>query len=263
MVEEKFLQVGADRIRYLKSGSGKRTLVLVHGLGASAERWNSIIPRLADDFCVVAPDLIGFGYSDKPHANYTMDLFLDFMQKFLEMADVCKPTMIGASMGGQIAAEFASTHPRCVDKLVLVSPSGTMNKPTPALDAYILASLYPNKHNATAAFEMMQPSGEINDEFIDSFVTRMKLPNAKLAFMSTVLGLSNTQLGEDKMGAISAPTLLVWGSNDAVIPIEHAYKFASMIQDCEFFRMEGYGHAPFAESPSVFVDRVHKFMGTE
>ena len=259
-VEEKTLQVDGNRIRYLESGDSERTIVMIHGLGASAERWNKVIPLLSGDFRVVVPDLIGFGYSDKPHANYTLEFFLDFMEKFLAGAGVRRPTLMGASMGGQVAAEFAATRPGCVDRLVLVSPSGLIKEPTPALDAYILASLYPNRENAAGAFEMMQEPDSIDDALIDDFVKRMRLPNAKLAFMSTILGLSSTPLSEADIGRISAPTLIVWGAGDAVIPIQHGYRFVSLMPGCEFFRMEGCGHAPFAEQPEAFAERALEFL---
>ena len=82
MVEEKFLQVDGNKIRYLESGDSKQTLVLVHGLGASAERWDQVIPLFEDNFRVVVPDLIGFGYSDKPLVDYTPEFFSDFLEKF-------------------------------------------------------------------------------------------------------------------------------------------------------------------------------------
>ena len=79
MVEEKFLQVDGHKIRYLESGTSKKTLVLVHGLGASSERWTQVIPLFSEYFRVVIPDLIGFGKSDKPATDYTINFFVDFL----------------------------------------------------------------------------------------------------------------------------------------------------------------------------------------
>jgi len=78
MVEEKFLQIDGNKIRYLESGNSKKTLVLIHGLGASAERWDQVIPLFEDEFHVIVPDLIGFGYSDKPLVDYTPEIFCCF-----------------------------------------------------------------------------------------------------------------------------------------------------------------------------------------
>ena len=109
-MEEKFLQVDGNKIRYLESGDSENTLVLIHGLGASAERWTHVIPLFAKNFRVVVPDLIGFGYSDKPTADYTLDFFSGFLESFFTASGIKHPNIIGSSLGGQISAEYASSH---------------------------------------------------------------------------------------------------------------------------------------------------------
>jgi len=261
MVEEKFLQIDGNKIRYLESGDSKKTLVLVHGLGASAERWDQVIPLFADDFRVVVPDLIGFGYSDKPLVDYTPEFFSEFLEKFFDETEIKRPYIIGSSLGGQVSAEYVASHPENVEKLILVSPAGVMKQSTPALDAYIMAALYPNEQSAKNAFEMMEVSGkEVNEEIITGFVKRMQLPNAKLAFMSTVLGLKNSDLITTRLQTISTPTLVIWGSKDPVIPIIHADSFVSAIQDCGFFIMDGCGHTPYVQDPHTFTFKALEFL---
>jgi len=261
MVEEKFLQIDGNKIRYLESGDSKKALVLVHGLGASAERWEKVIPLFADDFRVVVPDLIGFGYSDKPLVDYTPEFFSDFLEKFFDMINIKRPYLIGSSLGGQISAEFVTAHPEDIEKLILVSPAGVMKQSTPALDAYIMAALYPNEQSAKNAFELMEGSGKtVNEEIVTGFVKRMQLPNAKLAFMSTVLGLKNSDLIINKLQTISTPTLIIWGSKDPVIPIIHAASFVSAIQDCRFYRMDGCGHTPYVQDPHTFSSKALEFL---
>lgn len=262
-VNEKFLQVDGHKIRYLESGNFEKTLVLVHGLGASAERWEQVMPIFAEKFRVVIPDLIGFGYSDKPLADYTIDFFSDFLEKFLQTANIRSPYLIGSSLGGQISAEYTATHQNDVDKLILVSPSGVMKQSTPALDAYIMAALYPNEQNAKNAFELMEGSGEsVDHRIVSSFIKRMQLPNAKLAFMSTLLGIKSSELITSKLQMITVPTMIVWGSNDPVIPIHHADSFVSTIQDCRFFRMDGCGHTPYVQDPHTFASKVLEFLNS-
>ena len=261
MVEEKFIQIDGNKIHYLESGNSKKTLVLIHGLGASAERWSQVMPIFAEQFRVVVPDLIGFGHSDKPLVDYTPEFFLDFLEKFFAESGIHRPNIIGSSLGGQLSAEYTSLHSKNVEKLVLVSPAGAMKQSTPALDAYVMAALYPNDQSAKNAFEMMEASGEdIEDEIVRGFIERMQLPNAKLAFMSTVLGLKNSELITSKLPAITVPTLIIWGSNDPVIPITYADDFVSSIQDCRFFRMDGCGHTPYVQDPTVFASKVLEFL---
>ena len=260
-MEEKFLQIDGHKIRYLESGNSDQTLVLVHGLGASAERWNNVIPIFSKNFKVIVPDLIGFGYSDKPLLDYTPEFFSDFLHKFFIESAIDDPFVVGSSLGGQISAEYASTRPSNVKKLVLVSPAGIMKQSTPALDAYIMAALYPNEQNAKNAFEMMEGSGNaVHSDIVSGFIERMRLPNAKLAFMSTILGLKNSDPLTEKLQKISAPTLVIWGSDDPVIPITYADSFVSSVEDCRFFRMDGCGHTPYVQDPKTFSSRVMDFL---
>jgi len=261
MVQENFIPVEGNKIRYLESGDSKNNLVLVHGLGASAERWNNVIPDLAKHYHVIVPDLIGYGYSDKPIVDYTPDFFLSFLGKFFDALGIKRPNVIGSSLGGQIVAEYASANPHNIEKLVLVSPAGAMKQSTPALDAYIMAALYPNVQSAKNAFELMESSGkEVDDVIVQGFIERMQLPNAKLAFMSTVLGLKNSEIITPRLHMIQSPTLLIWGSKDPVIPINHAEQFVSYIKDCQFHIMDGCGHTPYVQEPKTFSSLVLKFL---
>ena len=260
-MEEKFVEIDGNKIRYLESGSSKKTLVLVHGLGASSERWQYVLPFLESDFHVIVPDLIGFGYSDKPIADYTIDYFSNFLKKFLISLGVEQTSIIGSSLGGQIAAEYTSSNSQHVDKLILVSPSGIMKQSTFALDAYIMAALYPNELSAKNAFETMDASGkEIPKTTITGFVTRMKLHNAKFAFMSTLLGLKNSESIINKLKNITSPTLIVWGADDPVIPIKFANDFVTHIDNSELYEMSNCGHTPYVQKPELFASQVLKFL---
>lgn len=263
MVQENFIQVDGNQIRYLESGDSKNILVLIHGLGASAERWNNVIPNFAKHYHVIVPDLIGFGYSDKPVVDYTPDFFSMFLGKFFDALEIKCPNVIGSSLGGQIVAEYASAHPNNIKKLILVSPAGAMKQSTPALDAYIMAALYPNEQSAKNAFEMMESSGNaVDDRIVHGFIERMQLPNAKLAFMSTVLGIKNSEIITTKLHTIHSPTLIIWGSKDPVIPIMYAENFVSSIKDCRFYRMDGCGHTPYVQDPDAFSSVVLEFLSS-
>jgi len=136
-----------------------------------------------------------------------------------------------------------------------------MKKSTPALDAYIMAALYPNEQNAKNAFELMESSGKhIDDKIVNGFIERMKLPNAKLAFMSTLLGLKNAKMFTTKLQSMITPTLIIWGSDDPVIPIQHADEFVASIKDCRFLRMDNCGHTPYVQDPETFASYVLGFL---
>ncbi|MFM8659057.1 MAG: alpha/beta fold hydrolase [Candidatus Nitrosotenuis sp.] len=260
-MQEEFVTVRGSRIRYLKEGSGKKNLILIHGLGASAERWEQIIPHLGKYFTLYVPDLIGFGLSDKPSIDYTTDLFAKFIASFLDELGIGDVTVIGSSLGGQVAVEYASENQERVEKLILVSPAGAMKQSTPALDAYIMAALYPDSASAKNAFLTMTGNNkEISQSTIDGFVQRMLLPNAKYAFMSTILGLKNAPEISAKLAVLDIPTLVIWGELDQVIPVKYAEYFVQKIRDCRFYQMEGCGHTPYVENPKEFSKLVLDFL---
>lgn len=257
---EHLVSVDGNKIRYLESGDSKKNILLIHGLGASAERWEFVMPMFEKHYRVIVPDLLGFGYSDKPIADYTPEFFTDFVENFLAEINISKTHVIGSSLGGQISAQFAAKNPHLVDRLVLVSPSGAMKHSTPALDAYVMAALYPNKDTAHQAFMAMSASTEVNPRIVDAFVERMHLPNAKMAFMSTILGLKDAKNLTTGLTKITSPSLLIWGSLDPVIPIEYSKEFISSIQNCTFYQMDGSGHTPFVDNPEKFADVVLDFL---
>ena len=256
----KTTEIDGSKIRYFEVGTSKKTLLLLHGLGASAERWQEVIPLFAKKFRVIVPDLIGFGYSDKPMVDYTTDYFAEFVSKFVNEIGIKKMNIIGSSLGGQIAAESMINYDVNVKKLVLVSPSGVMKHSTPALNAYISAALYPNTDSALNAFQVMSGRKKIDEKIVSGFIERMQLPNAKMAFMSTLLGLSNSEAITEKLQLITIPTLIVWGENDPVIPIDYAQSFVSGINDCRFYKMTGCGHTPYVEKPKAFFQIVADFL---
>lgn len=261
LLNEKFVEVDNNRIRYLDSASNKRPMVLVHGLGASADRWEFVAPRLSKHFRLIIPDLLGFGFSDKPVADYTTSFLADFLDVFLDSIDIAEHHIIGTSMGGYIAVEYASRPGSRAHSMILVSPAGIMKTATPALNTYIMAALYPNKEIAKSAFQSMAaPGNRVNPRVIDGFVRRMKMPNAKMAFMSALLGLKNAPRITPILKTISIPTMVVWGVSDPVIPIRYAAEFVSSIRGCRYTKMYSCGHAPYAEEPDEFCDAVMDFL---
>jgi 2-hydroxy-6-oxonona-2,4-dienedioate hydrolase len=260
---QKFTNVNGSVIRYLEDGpSDCKTLILLHGIGASAERWSRVIPTLSRHYRVIAPDIIGFGYSDKPVVEYTMDFFIDFLESFLDNLGISEASIIGSSLGGHIATEFAIRFPHMVEKLVLVSPAGMMRKSSPTLDRYIMAALYPEYQRVYEVFsEMVYDSNTINQETLMDFVNRMNLPNAKYAFMSTLSGIRYAPRLTGRLSNITAPTLLMWGENDTTIPLaEYAHQYNEIPNMEELVVIKKCGHIAPIERPATFNRIVLRFL---
>jgi 2-hydroxy-6-oxonona-2,4-dienedioate hydrolase len=258
---QKFTNVNGYTIRYLDYGPpDAKILILLHGIGASAERWSRVIPTLSKYFHLIIPDIIGFGYSDKPAVEYTMDFFVDFFRTFLDNLNMSKPSIIGSSFGGHVATEFAIRFNRMVEKLVLVSPAGMMKTSTPTLDRYIMAALYPDYQRVYDVFrEMVYESDAVNEEIVMDFVNRMRLTNAKYAFMSTVLGIRYAPKLNGRLSNIIAPTLLIWGEQDRMIPLQYAKEYDE-IPKREIVVIRNCGHTPYVEKPAMFNKSVLKFL---
>lgn len=255
--------VNGYAIRYLdynNSNPSSRVLLLLHGIGASSERWLRVAPTLSKHFRVVIPDIIGFGYSDKPTVEYNSDFFVDFLSGFLHGLGISKPIIVGSSFGGFVGAEFAIKFNRNVERLILAAPAGVMRTSTPVLDKYIMAALYPTYENALNAFsEMAYDPTVVSDETVRDFVNRMRLPNAKYAFMSTLLGMRHSPRLQGRLSKIVAPTLLVWGDSDRMIPPEYSQDY-SEIPGSEWVIIKQCGHTPYVEKPMSFNKVLLKFL---
>src|SRR5918992_5907442 len=269
LTPERYTSINNNLIRYLEYGptDSNKILILLHGLGGSAERWSHVIPTLLsptktkeEDYRIIIPDIIGFGYSDKPAVEYTMDFFINDFKVFLDNLRISKSSIIGSSFGGHVATEFAIRFNRMVEKLVLVSPAGMMKTSTPTLDRYIMAALYPVYEHVYEAFRgMAYEPDAVSEEIVMDFVNRMRLTNAKYAFMSTVLGIRYAPKLNGRLSNIIAPTLLVWGEQDKMIPLQYAREYDE-IPKRELVVIRNCGHTPYVERPMTFNKIVLKFL---
>ncbi len=257
-----FIEILGYKIRFIKFDhpESKKTIVLLHGLGASAERWADLWPLLKK-YNVVIPDVIGFGYSEKPLIEYTIEFFVRFLEEFFEKMQIQNPIVIGSSFGGQLALEFSLTHRNFFEKIILVSPAGTIEKPTYVLSQYIFSGLYPTIENVHRAFEMMANNQEykVDSATIKDYMNRMRLPNAKYSLISTLLAMRKDQTLRNKLVQIDVPTLVIWGRNDTTIPVENIEYFKQM-PNVETLIMEECGHTPYVEKPTEFYEIIEKFI---
>jgi pimeloyl-ACP methyl ester carboxylesterase len=257
----KTIEVEKHQIRYYDISNCSLNLtpiVLLHGLGGSADRWKKVIPYLSTKYRLIIPDIIGFGYSEKPHVEYTIDFFINFIKKFLNLLNISDVNIIGSSFGGLLALEYAIKYKPEIKKLVLVSPAGMMRYVSTTLKHYISAALYPTYENVLRAYqEMMYNSNMVSEESIEDFINRMNLPNSKYVFMSTLMAFNNQPELTDRLN-IDIPTLIIWGRNDKLIPVRYAKKFK--IPNSKIVIFDHCGHYPYIEKTEEFVPLVLKFL---
>ena len=128
-VAESEVIAGSIRTAYLSSGAG-HPLICLHGAGAGAVTWYPSIGAMSKHFHVIAPDIVGYGESDKPSAPYDRPYFSNWLKEFLLALNISKAHIMGLSQGGAIALQFVLDHPEMVDKLVLVDAGGLGAKPS-------------------------------------------------------------------------------------------------------------------------------------
>ena len=183
-------------------------------LGESAEEWLKILPYLEKSYRVIIPDMIRFDYHNIPLPDYNSEFFVDILGKFIKNLKIGKLHLIDSGFGSRVAVEFASEHKNRLEKLILVSPEGSTKQSTPDLDAYIMSALYPNELSQKNAFNLIESSDKkLDDKIFDEYGNSFS----------------------NKFQFITIPTLIIWGSDDPVIPINYVDEFVSSIQDCQFF----------------------------
>lgn len=274
---ELFATVDSARIRYQEWGVGKsdipswakvqssdKHLLFIHGLGSSSDRWLDIPQALSlTGVHTIVLDLPGFGESDKPSTDYTIDYFVKVVLSFMHQLglDDCKTSLIGHSLGGYIAAQLAADRTDLVDKLVLIDTSGMLRGPTPLLEKYAKAAANPSNKSVRDVFEeMVADPVRISEVLVKSFIYRIQQPGAQAAFQSAYENSTNSQLGDQWLDRINNPTLIIWGKEDRLIPNEYFQAFDRALRNTVSYTITDAGHAPFAEKPAIVCELLRMFL---
>jgi 2-hydroxy-6-oxonona-2,4-dienedioate hydrolase len=258
-------------VRYVSSVSPsnrserlKCPILFIHGLGSSADRWMDLPEAFSSYFPAYAIDLLGFGKSDKPYTlKYDIPEFVKLIHDFIYKLRIDKKriSLIGHSLGGYVACEFALTHPLLARNLVLVDSSGMLRGPTPLLRAYLNLAMNPSYDECISVFRKMVVNPLfVSPLVVNTFIMNISNEQAKNAFKLTLENSATTQLDSERLKDIRIPTLIIWGTEDNVIPVEHASIFHKAIVGSQLKKIKNTGHAPFVEKPSVTFDIIRKFL---
>ncbi|REJ75397.1 MAG: alpha/beta hydrolase [Acidobacteria bacterium] len=269
-----FTEVDGISVHYQEFGDkSDPTLVLIHGFTASTYVWKTVAPALAaQGFHVIAPDLPGFGYSEKPAwYDYSIGSQSRVIQRLMNRLGVGKATLVGSSYGGAVSMWFALDNPERVTKLVLVDAvcnNDPKNHPVlrlaevPGIGEVITPFLVDSK--MFLKFRMQQTIDKTNHDLITADrIESVQRPIRAADGHRSVL-LTSRNWDADRLVAdaelIEPPTLLVWGENDKVIPIENGEFLYDRILNSRFVVLRDCGHIPMEEKPEIFVKLVTEFM---
>ncbi|MGD0624229.1 MAG: alpha/beta fold hydrolase [Thermodesulfobacteriota bacterium] len=249
-------------IHYQEKGSGF-PLVLIHGLNGDLTAWGLVMPELAKHYRTLALDVRGHGHSGKPDQPYSIQQFSDDLQEFLQRLQVPKAHILGLSMGGAIAQQFALDYPEKVRSLVLVSTFSYVDEKAFQAFSRLRKSLQSEGYPAffdevvKLAFTPQYiaanpgPIAELKEKRIkiNSPVAIGRATDACLAFHL-----------KEEISKIALPTLIVSGKEDIFTPIHLAEQIHHSIRGSEWKILEGAGHNLYIEKPSQMVQVVLEFL---
>lgn len=263
---------------YRRAGDGP-VLLLVHGMAGSSATWQPVIDELSDHFTVLAPDLPGHGRSDKPRGDYSLGAYASVLRDLLDVLELGQATVVGQSLGGGIAMQFAYQYPELCGRLVLVGSGGLGDEVSGLLRAlafpgveYVLpVAFVPIIGDVVGGFTRLvgriglRPSPEV----VQMWMAYSSLADGetRTAFLHTLRSVVDHR-GQrvsalDKLHmAAQMPTLIAWGDNDRIIPVQHAYDAHEAIVGSRLEIFEGAGHFLHSEEPARFARLLADFVAT-
>jgi pimeloyl-ACP methyl ester carboxylesterase len=260
---EEFLELAGGRVHLLRGGAGEPVLFLHAAGGAGA--WLPFHAQLAGaGFEVIAPDHPGFGQSDDFPEVEAMD---DLVYHYLDVLDglgLDRPHVVGASFGGWIAAEVAVHSPHLIGSLTLLSAAGLRLPDHPVADVFLMppaklaAALFHDPLLVPTPASAPPPPGAAPD--LDAIIAAYREATS-LARFSWAPYLSDPKL-ERRLGRITAPTLVVAPSDDRLIPVAHARRYAALIGGADYAEVAECGHAMHVERPAEFAALVASFLAS-
>jgi pimeloyl-ACP methyl ester carboxylesterase len=276
MTVRQTIEIHGQPVTYHQMGSGPPVL-LVHGITSSSRTWKSVMPRLAEKYTVIAPDLLGHGRSSKPQGDYSLGAYASGMRDLLVTLDVPRATVVGHSLGGGIAMQFGYQFPDRISRLVLVDTGGIGREVTPALRAatlpgaeYVLPLLFtPTLHDAglkvrnfLAGFGLR---GSADVEGVAEGFASLTEADARRAFVHTVRSVidptgQRVSAADRLYLTADIPSMIVWGDHDRIIPVSHADMAHDLMPGSRLEIFPGAGHFPFNDDPDRFVRILDEFI---
>ncbi|ADW69502.1 alpha/beta fold hydrolase [Granulicella tundricola] len=249
-VQSKYVQVDGYRVHYyeavtpdrlLRAGSPKGgvPLVLVHGLGSRGEDWSPMIPTLAaSGFHVYVPDLLGYGRSERPDVGYSVSLEEQTVVDYMKVMGVPRADVAGWSMGGWIAMKLTLDHPEMVERLVVYDSAGVYFPPT--FDASLFTPTdTPGLMKLSA---MLTPHPKPFPGFVARAAIRKLHGSGWVIRRSVTAMTSGKDLLDFRLHEIHKPTLIVWGSDDKLIPLSAGEEMHDRIAGSSLLVIGGCGH---------------------
>lgn len=269
-LEERFSEVGGLRLRYVRAGQGTPVLLL-HGFASSIYTWRHVLPALARRHDVVALDLPGFGGSQVP-AQLSPELLASAVRGLVAQLGLRQPALVGHSMGGAVAALLASEAELQASRLALFDAAtfAMAAEERPRLVRLVgrpwvaaLLELLPVRRLAVWAGlrEVFYDDRLVTGEVLDEYAAPLRRPGSTAALVALLnSGQATAALLPDRLAAVRVPVLVVWGREDAWIPLAHAERHVLAVPGARVAVLERCGHMPQEEQPAETVRLLSEFL---
>lgn len=260
-----FLQVEGARIRYVDRGQGP-AVVLLHGFASSIENWLTVMPVLEQNHRVLAIDLKGFGWSDRPVGDYSPRAQARMLKALMDERGIEKAALVAHSWGSSIALAFALDYPERVTRLALYDAWAYESQlPTmfhlaraKGLGEVLFAAFYGERPDERMQLAFYNPDA-VTEQLAEDVERAMKRPATRAAALEAVRGMDFTEL-ETHYREVKAPTLLLWGREDVVTPVSIGER---LLRELPRARLEIYprcGHFPMLEAASQSTRDLAAFL---
>ena len=269
--KSRYVTVDGIDTHYVVAGEGP-PLLLVHGLGASVVTWRDNIGPLSNAFQVYAIDLPGHGDTDKPDFDYAADAIVDFIMGFAQSLNLDRPGIIGNSIGGALAMMTAIRYPELVSSLVLVSSASLGREVSIYLRLVSLPILGDLLESSSVGgtkfmlYKVFHDRSFATEELVEELFRCRRMPGAKEAVVRVIrntinlLGVRKEHILVDKLESLKLPVMIVWGAQDQILPVSHAYRASKAAAHVRLQVFDQCGHWPHIEKASEFNSLVLKFL---
>jgi pimeloyl-ACP methyl ester carboxylesterase len=252
---KKTLSVFGQLITYYEAGRG-RTLVLLAQLGWDSHMWSQNMPALAQNYHVIAIDLIGTGESAKPQIDYKMDTWTDFIAEFLRLKGIRKATMVGSVMGGALAVQFALDHPEMSEGFVCAASNSGPGQHQGGKQPANWPSLAGIRRTLMASF---YDKSLVTDEVVrQRFEYRLRIDDGYT--IQRHLSDHRAPYSVQELSTIKVPALFVWCRQDEITPLKWGEDYAAAVAGAQLVVIDGCGHYPNIEKPGEFNRAVLSFL---
>lgn len=263
-----FAEVDGARVRYVDVGSGP-AVVLVHGFASSLETWDGVLPQLAKSHRVIAMDLKGFGWTDRPRGDYSPEAQAKMVLDLLTQRGVEKAAFVGHSWGASVVLAAALQAPQRVTRIALYDawayeqqlPSFFLWSRVPGVGETLFGVWYDERADERLALAFYDKS-LVTEQLAEAVDLALKRPGTKAAALAAARGQRFSRI-EKRYGEIEQPALLLWGAEDRVSLPSIGERLASELPHAKLMTFPRCGHFPMIEAATASNDALATFLAED